>query len=156
MFHPIPFIEKLSALVPTPRAHLVRFHGLLGPAAKWRPLIIPHPPPPASEPPPEPESISTPEIEPRELTPNPSDTATRVSMPPAPEKRRRNYSWAELMKRVFQADVLACATCGGRLQIVATIHPPEITRKILDHLGLPSRPPPLAPPALQQLPFCSE
>src|SRR5438552_8671891 len=52
----------------------------------------------------------------------------------------------------FAADVLACHLCGGRLCILATIRPPETTRKILEHLGLPSRPPPLAPAALQELP----
>ena len=49
------------------------------------------------------------------------------------------------MKRVFQIDVLLCERCGGRLNVIAAIHPPETTRKILNHLGLPSRPPPLAP-----------
>src|SRR5881628_3737862 len=34
IFEPLEFLEKLAALVPTPRAHLVRFHGLLAPAAK--------------------------------------------------------------------------------------------------------------------------
>src|SRR5881296_3454721 len=42
IFEPLEFLEKLAALVPTPRAHLVRFHGLLAPAAKWRPSIVPH------------------------------------------------------------------------------------------------------------------
>ena len=42
IFEPLQFLEKLAALVPTPRAHLVRFHGLLGPAAKWRPSIVPN------------------------------------------------------------------------------------------------------------------
>jgi hypothetical protein len=31
VFEPLEFIEKLCALVPTPRAHTVRYHGLLGP-----------------------------------------------------------------------------------------------------------------------------
>ena len=62
----------------------------------------------------------------------------------------------QLMKRVFAADVLACDLCGGRLRILATICPPETTRKIRDHLGLPSRAPPLAPPAFQELPFAFE
>src|SRR5437762_9486817 len=35
------FMAKLAVLVPAPRAHLTRYHGILGPAAKWRPLIIP-------------------------------------------------------------------------------------------------------------------
>ena len=49
------------------------------------------------------------------------------------------------MKRVFATDVLACDRCGGRMRIIAAIHPPEAIRKILDCLGLPSRAPPIAP-----------
>jgi hypothetical protein len=58
---------------------------------------------------------------------------------------RRNYAWAYLMMRVFLVDVLKCERCGGRLKILAAIHPPDATRKILECLGLPSRAPPLAP-----------
>src|SRR5947199_5160646 len=58
--------------------------------------------------------------------------------------RPRNYSWAELLHRVFSIDVLECASCGGRLRIVAAIHPPEAIRRILDCLGIPSRAPPIA------------
>jgi hypothetical protein len=59
--------------------------------------------------------------------------------------RQRNYTWSELMKRVFQVDVLRCERCGGRMKIIAAIHPPDTTAKILERLGLPSRAPPLAP-----------
>ena len=62
--------------------------------------------------------------------------------------RQRNYTWAELMKRVFLADVLKCERCSGTMKILAAIHPPEATAKILEHLGLPSRAPPLAPAVL--------
>ena len=31
------------------------------------------------------------------------------------------------------------------MRILAAIHPPDTTRKILEHLGLPSRAPPIAP-----------
>jgi hypothetical protein len=46
--------------------------------------------------------------------------------------------------------------CGGRLRILATIRAPEITGQILDHLGIPSRPPPVAAAVFQQLPFAFE
>jgi hypothetical protein len=36
--------------------------------------------------------------------------------------RRQNYSWAELMKRVYEIDVLKCPDCSGRLKILAAIH----------------------------------
>ena len=38
---PLEFVEKLLPLVPKPRVHLTRYSGVLGPAAKWRPAIIP-------------------------------------------------------------------------------------------------------------------
>ena len=50
---------------------------------------------------------------------------------------------AELLHRVFSIDVLECANCGGRLRIVAAIHPPEAIQRILDRLGIPSRAPPI-------------
>jgi hypothetical protein len=35
------FMQRLAALVPRPRLHLIRFHGVLAPNAKLRPQIIP-------------------------------------------------------------------------------------------------------------------
>jgi len=64
--------------------------------------------------------------------------------------RSRNYSWAELMRRVWRIDVLECPACHGRMRILAAIHSPEAIRAILDCLGLPSRAPPVASAALEQ------
>ncbi|MGH8654631.1 MAG: transposase [Gammaproteobacteria bacterium] len=38
---PLEFLQRLAALVPRPRLHLIRFHGVLAPHAKLRPAIIP-------------------------------------------------------------------------------------------------------------------
>ena len=38
---PLEMLEKLSALIPAPRAHAVRYAGIFAPAAKWRALIVP-------------------------------------------------------------------------------------------------------------------
>ena len=35
--------------------------------------------------------------------------------------RRRNMAWADLMRKSFGLDVLACRDCGGRMQYVATL-----------------------------------
>jgi hypothetical protein len=59
--------------------------------------------------------------------------------------RPRNYSWAELMKRVWSLDVIQSDRCGGRMRIVCANHPPAAVKSILECLGLPSRPPPIAP-----------
>ena len=40
LFEPLDFIARLAALVPRPRAHLVRYHGLFAPNAKHRAHIV--------------------------------------------------------------------------------------------------------------------
>ena len=41
---PLEFMQRLAALVPRPRLHLIRFHGVLAPNAKLRALVVPHEP----------------------------------------------------------------------------------------------------------------
>jgi hypothetical protein len=41
---PIDFMERLAALVPRPRLHLIRFHGVLAPNAKLRAMVVPQSP----------------------------------------------------------------------------------------------------------------
>src|SRR6266566_5841273 len=91
IFQPLEFMEKLAALVPTPRAHLVRFHGLLAPAAKWRPAVVPNTA--IIEPPLDSPDIST-------ITANSSgaDVAhcdEREKPADAAERDGRNYAWSE-------------------------------------------------------------
>ncbi len=38
---PLEFMQRLAALVPRPRRHLIRFHGVLAPNAKLRALVVP-------------------------------------------------------------------------------------------------------------------
>jgi Putative transposase len=38
---PLEFMQRLAALVPRPRLHLIRFHGVLAPNAKLRSEIVP-------------------------------------------------------------------------------------------------------------------
>ena len=40
------------------------------------------------------------------------------------------------MRRAFEADVLACPRCAGRMVVLATIEDPAVIRRILTHLGL--------------------
>ena len=41
---PLEFMQRLAALVPRPRLHLIRFHGVLAPNAKLRSLVVPQGP----------------------------------------------------------------------------------------------------------------
>ena len=38
---PLEFMQRLAALVPRPRLHLIRFHGVLAPNAKLRAMVVP-------------------------------------------------------------------------------------------------------------------
>jgi hypothetical protein len=41
---PLEFMQRLAALVPRPRLHLIRYHGVLAPNAKLRPWVVPQGP----------------------------------------------------------------------------------------------------------------
>jgi hypothetical protein len=133
---PLEMMEKLSALVPPPRFNLVRFHGLLAPAAGWRAMIVAAPRADSESPHP-----ACPAKAPVSLSEN-RQAESESKMRP------RNYSWAQLMRRVWDIDVLECPRCGGRMRVLCAINAPAAIRKILDCFGLPSRPPPIAPAAL--------
>lgn len=118
---PMELMERLVALVPRPRVHLTRYHGVLGPHYKYRKKIIPKPP--------ELKLVQDQEIiEPKQL-----------------ELKKKNIPWARLLARVFNIDVETCSKCAGRMKIIAAIEDPKVIRKILEHMGIDTKPPPLAP-----------
>ena len=120
---PLEFLQRLAALVPRPRLHLIRFHGVLAPHAALRSQIVPG-----------------------EADPAPT-TANGDGEAPAASPRAR-MSWGQFLKRVFANDITACPQCGGTLTLRAAIEDPAVISKILTHLGLPSRAPPRAPARL--------
>ena len=122
---PLEFLQRLAALVPRPRLHLIRFHGVLAPNATLRSQIVPR------------------EAEPAPNTPSADGNGERS----APSTRAR-MSWAQLLTRVFAIDLTICPQCGGELTLIATIEDPVVIIKILSHLGLPTRAPPKAPARL--------
>jgi hypothetical protein len=115
VFEPLTFLERLAALIPRPRTHLVTYHGVLAPAASWRDMIVPGP-------------------RPERLPGGRCSAATD-----------RRYSWPELLRRVFAIDVLRCGDCGARRRVIALIMEAEPIQRILTHLGLAPHPPPVAP-----------
>jgi hypothetical protein len=129
---PDELLARLATLVPPPRVHGVRYHGVFAPNARARPRMVPQPL----------------ESMPR-APPTPADASASSSTSGKPPRRHdrptRSYRvpWADLLKKVFAVDVLACP-CGGRLQIIAFISETTVAKRILDHLGLDSRGPPVA------------
>ena len=125
---PLEFMQRLAALVPRPRLHLIRFHGVLAPNAKLRALVVPQE----------------------------SEQHTQAAPPAEGEatcahRRPARLSWAKLLKRVFEIDIEHCPNCGGQLKIIAAILELPVIEKILTHLGLHARAPPRAPARASQL-----
>jgi hypothetical protein len=131
LFSGLELIEKLAALVPPPRIHLTRFFGCLAPHAKIRSQIVPQ----------KPEAPAT--------TSTPADTSTTPAEPELPPaKKKHRIGWAELLARVFAIDMKHCGRCGGDLKPIAAILEASAIQKILGHLGLPDKPPDIAPARL--------
>jgi Putative transposase/Transposase zinc-binding domain len=65
-----------------------------------------------------------------------------------------HWSWARLLKRVFDVDMVRCPFCQqGTLRIIAIITQGAVIGKILRHLKLSVDPPPIAPARARQAPF---
>ena len=123
---PLEFMQRLAALVPRPRLHLIRFHGVLAPHAKLRAAIVPSAAQNATE--------------------HAADHAHAHGSP-------ARMSWARLLKRVFDIDIEHCPNCGGALKIIAAIEDPAVIAKILTHLELTRpRPAPLTGAATRSVP----
>src|SRR4051794_26384498 len=112
---PRELMQRLAALIPRPRLHLIRFHGVLAPHATLRAAIVPCPAQQATE--------------------HLADHA-HVHVSPA------RMSSALLLKRGFDIDIEYCPNCGTRLKIIAAILDPRVIAQILTHLHLPARAPP--------------
>ena len=125
---PLEFMQRLAALVPRPRLHLIRFHGVLAPNAKLRAQIVPQDPEPPAQ-----------AVQPAECEAN------------CAHHRPMRLSWAKLLKRVFEIDMEHCPNCGGELKIIAANLEQPVIEKILTHLGLQARAPPRAPARGQAL-----
>ena len=56
----------------------------------------------------------------------------------APPLRPSARLWADLMRRTFGFDVLACPRCGGRFRLIALIEEAAVIQRILNHLHVPT------------------
>jgi hypothetical protein len=62
------------------------------------------------------------------------------------KKRRSGYrTWAELLRRTFGVDALACPVCKRRMRLVAVIKDPESVARYLAAIGEPTELPVRSP-----------
>ena len=50
--------------------------------------------------------------------------------------RAARTAWARLIKKVYEADPLACPHCGGEMCFLSVFEEPLVIERILRHLGL--------------------
>ena len=120
---PMEFMQRLVALVPRPRLHLIRFHGVPASNAKLRKVVVPV-------------------ADQTATTPARAGDCARTFAGNAKGCMR----WAQLLKRVCDIDIEHFPHCGGQLKPIAAIEEPAVIQRILTHLGLASQPPPRASP----------
>jgi Putative transposase/Transposase zinc-binding domain len=120
---PVELLEKLAALVPLPRVHLVRYGGCLASHSHMRGAIIPTP---------RQQGID--------------EEATDTGSPRWTWARLLKRVFALDMARCPWCQ-------RGALRIIAAITHGEVIRKILQHLKLSADPPPIAPARVRQEAF---
>ena len=118
---PLDFLSRLSSLVPRPRVHLTRFHGVFAPHFKYRSLITP-----------------------KQISSKRSSSAEKEEK----KEIRKSYSmgWAKRLKKVFGIDIQICSRCGGKVKIISAIEGAQLIQRILTHLGEDYKIPKLYPP----------
>jgi hypothetical protein len=133
LFAPMELLEKLAALTPRPRINLILYHGVLAPHARWRAQVVAYGALPEI-------AATAPNLE--------SDSGDDEALP----EQARHWEWANLMRRAFDIDVLACPRCGGRLRLLGTIEDPVAIRAILDSLAVSAALLDRSPPAAMMEP----
>ena len=169
-------LERLAPLIPPPRAHQTRYHGVLAPCAGARDSVVPGATPVAHIASPGqagkrevscgigrsrtclPQGVG-PGPAPGSATPEESPVAGPRVAPrnhapgpsqscSAPSTRRRRLPWADLLQRIFGIEALRCS-CGESMRVIAAITDPAVAQRILACMGLPPRAPPLRPASVQ-------
>jgi Putative transposase len=107
VLEPLDFVARLAALVPPPRVHLTRFHGVFAAHAALRAAITP--------------------------AGRGTRAKQRAAGVEAPTCQDVRMNWARRLKRVFGIEIEQCARCGGRLKVIASIEEPELIERILAH-----------------------
>ncbi len=110
---PHQFLARLCALIPPPRHPLIRFHGVFGPASKWRAQVVPQPD----------------EFE-REGCPDEASNVEEECRQEAKWSSQR-LDWGTLLHRVYNIDALRCE-CGGRLKFEEVVEQPGDAKAFLN------------------------
>jgi hypothetical protein len=139
---PFEFLDRLADLVPPPRKHRHRYHGVFAPNHKLTSAVT---------------ALAIGNVgKPRDAATgghavggHVADGDTTGDRCDSCDKPRSHdtsrIAWAKLMARVGEEFPLECPGCGGDIRLIAFITEPGPIRKILEALGEPLEPPPVSP-----------
>jgi len=137
---PFEFLDRLADLVPPPRKHRHRYHGVFAPNHKLRRAVTALAIGNVGK---RPDAAADGHAETAHATGGCCDANHAHQKPRSHDTSR--IAWAKLMARVGEEFPLECPNCGGDIRLIAFITEPRPIRKILTHLGEPLEPPPLLP-----------
>jgi len=129
LFKPVDFLRRLVAVMPRPRQNTVRFFGVFAPHSKWYAAVKALVPKPVSD----------------SLTTVTKKQKRAKNADEKPKRRGCSRSWAQLLRRVFEIDILVCPQCHGPMKFIAVVNSPEAIEKICKHIGFPPKLPNVAP-----------
>ena len=107
-YEPLDFLAKLVALIPRPHKNLVLYHGVLAARSRWRARVVAY----------------------RREAELGVDCETW-----RPSSQCPRGAWAELMRRAFGYDLLACPCCAGKMVYVSCVLRRDVIAKILARAG---------------------
>ena len=131
----LEFLDRLANILPPPRIHRHRYHGVFAPNAPLRPLVTARTEAENAATAANPAPHQTPIPGPVKLT-KPDPVTLAVSDP---------SRWAALLARIYEVFPLICPSCQTPLTFIAFLTDPEPITQILAHIGEPTSPPPLYP-----------
>ena len=140
---PLELIDRIAALVPPPRTHRHRYYGALAPNSPLRAAVT------ALSAPMQQATAQSAQI--GTGVPGVSPPGNAIPTQPVPDdpippnRSQAHYLWAVLIARIYEVFPLLCPMCGGQMRIIAFITHSADIRQMLDHIGVQSEPPNIAP-----------
>jgi hypothetical protein len=119
---PRELLERLAALIPPPRQHRHRYHGVLAPHSPWR----------------------------EQVTASAANASEQTSSSPQDSQPSSHhgpgaYLWAMLLARIYEVFPLLCPQCGAELRIIGFVTETLSVSRILEYVGEPIDPPLVTP-----------
>ena len=125
---PMEFLERMAVLIPPPRSHRHRYHGVLAPNAPLRQAVS--------------ERADLPVNGETTLSEDEKNFVDREG-----QASGSFYSsiWAMLLAKIFAINPLLCPSCGGEMKIIAFVTEGQPIGRILQHIGEPDHAPAISP-----------